>query len=117
VTIAAQGQSQESHTRWAAGASAAPRLPLQDWTASVAYGASGSDLRAGVSHRATAEATWRSLISLQGGVVSEPENSGRNMTVIGSVGVRVNRYELGIVRESLANGFGAAHTFRLGIAF
>ena len=117
VSIAAQGQSQDTHTLWAVGATLAPSLPFREWTASAAYGATGGDLRPGVSHRVTAEAGYRGLVSLQGGVVSDPENEDRVMTAIASIGVRVNRYELGIVRESLANGFGAVHTFRIGILF
>jgi hypothetical protein len=115
--VAASGQSQESHTIWTAGAGVMPRLPFEDWAVSAMYGASGSDVRVGVSHRVTAEAVWRKLVAVQGGVVSEPENSGRVMTAIGSIGLKVNRYELGVVRESLANGFGAVHTFRIGMVF
>lgn len=117
VTIAADAQNENNETMWAAGARVSPRVPLPDWALSAAYGASGGGPRNGVTHRITGDALWRGLISIQAGAVSDPESAGHVVTAIGSLGVRVNRYELGIVRESLAHGFGAVHSFRFGYLF
>jgi hypothetical protein len=117
VTVAGSAQSQNSNTLWSAAARVAPALPFADWGIAAAYGAAGSTGHDGVSHRVSARGTWRGLFTLEGGAVAEPESDGHSMTAIGSIGVTVNRYELGVVRESLANGFGAVHTFRIGILF
>ena len=117
ITLAGTAQSQDETTLWSAAVRAAPRLPFQDWTAGATYGAAGETAVDGVSHRLTAHAVWRELVTIEGGAVREAESGGHTMTAIGSIGVRVNRYELGVVRESLANAFGAVHTFRIGILF
>jgi hypothetical protein len=117
ITIAGSAQSQDSNGLWSGAARVAPALPLKDWSVSAAYGLARRTGRSGVTHRVTAHGAWRGLISVEGGVVSESESDGRSTTAIGSVGVSLNRYELGVVRESLANGFGAVHTFRIGIQF
>ncbi|MEO5511351.1 MAG: hypothetical protein ABIS27_12035, partial [Longimicrobiales bacterium] len=117
VTLAGSAQSEDSNVLWSGAARMSPALPFKDWTVSAAYGATGGSIRPGVTHRVTAHGTWRGLFAVEGGAVSETESGGRSTTAIGSIGVTLNRYELGVVRESLANGFGAVHTFRIGILF
>ncbi len=117
IVLAATAQSQDASTVWSAGARVEQALPFPEWRAAASYGAGGASEQTGLTHRLTGGGTWRDLITVEAGAVSEPGSDGRTVTAIGSVGVRVNRYELGVVRESLANGFGAVHTFRIGILF
>jgi hypothetical protein len=83
----------------------------------LGYGLSGSPSHEGVSHRIGASATWGGRLRVLAGVAGEPDVAGRTWEpVIGAV-VSVQRYSVGILREQLANGIGAVHTFRLGLAF
>jgi hypothetical protein len=117
ITIAGDAQSQNSDTYWSAGARVAPHFRIPDWNLYATYGVTGSDVRQGLTHRVTAEGTWRDALSLQVGAVAIRSPSDHQLTPIGSIDLKVNRYELGLVREQLASGFGAVHTFRIGMVF
>lgn len=117
VVLAATAQNEDNTTLWSGAARVTPPLGFKDWSVSATYGASGGGLRTGMSHRVTTDGTWRDMVTLQLGAAVDPQADGHVTTAIGSIGVRVNRYELGVVSESLANGFGAVHTFRIGMVF
>jgi hypothetical protein len=117
VLLAVTAQNEDNTTLWAGAARVTPPLGLHDWALSATYGVTGGGLRPRPSHRLTADGSYREALTLQLGAVYEPEDDGHVMTAIGSIGVRVNRYEIGVVSQALANGFGAVHTFRIGMVF
>lgn len=116
LSVAVQNESRS--TLWSAAARVAPKLPrLPEWNLYATYGVAGGGDRLGMTHRVAVDGLWRDMVSLQLGAALEPESGGHEITPIGGLAVRINRYEIGVVRESLASGFGAVHTFRMGVLF
>ena len=98
--------------RWSGGVDfALPRLP--DLAARVGYGVRGGDGMPGLEHRAGVTATWKQMLTASAGAMSASGGEGRTWEATFGASLRVNRYELGILRESLSNDFGAAYSFRL----
>ena len=98
--------------RWSGGVDFA--LPaLADLTARLGYGARGGDGMPGLEHRIGLTGTWRQLLTASVGAMSASAGEGRSWETTFGAGLRVNRYELGVLRESLSNDFGAAYSFRL----
>jgi hypothetical protein len=108
----------EQGTDWAVGAELAPSAAVvSGGNLSVSYGVAGSPWYRGLSHRAAVGAAWAARVRISAGVASEPDVGGRSWDpVVGAV-VEIRRYSVGILREELANGIGAVHTFRLGVTF
>lgn len=109
----------ESGTGWEAGVEWLARglARLGGGAAGVGYGVSGSPSFEGLSHRVGLSATWSTRFRVTAGLAGEPDVAGHVWEpVVGAV-VNVQRYSVGVLREELANGIGAVHTFRLGIAF
>jgi len=108
----------EQGTDWAVGAEFAPAAAvLSGGSLSVSYGIAGSPWYHGLTHRVALGATWASRVRLTAGIAGEPDVGGRSWDpVLGAV-IEIQRYSVGILREELANGIGAVHTFRLGVTF
>ena len=82
----------------------------------LGYGArTGSEL--GAEHRVIAIGTWRGVAELQAGANAQPGADRTDWVPLIAGLVRLGRYRLGIVREHLPNGFGAAMHYRLSVAF
>jgi hypothetical protein len=98
--------------RWSGGVDFA--LPaLAEVTARLGYGVRGGEGLPGPEHRIGLTAAWGQLFTASGGAMSANAGEGRTWETTVGASVRVSRYELGILRESLANDFGAAYSFRL----
>lgn len=98
--------------RWIGGVDFA--LPaLTGITTRLGYGARGGDGIPGIEHRVGLSATWRELVTASMGVMNANAGEGRSWEGTLGASLRVNRYELGVLRESLSNDFGAAYSFRL----
>lgn len=70
----------------------------------------------GVSHSLVASGTWARMFELQAGVSVQPGADERAWVPLLAGLLHLGRYRLGVVREHLPNGFGAAMHYRLSFA-
>ena len=100
---------------WGAGAEL--RLPawLGDaYQVGAAYGV--SDLGDGIlGQRVTALLGWKDQVSVTGGIVREGSAAEASWQPAMAASLRISRYTLGVLRESLSNDLGATYSFRLQI--
>ena len=108
----------EDDPGFTAGAEAgAPLLLDARLRLALAYGAR-LDGQLGTEHSIVASGGWRGIAELQLGASAQPEAGDASEWVPLFAGlVHLGRYHLGIVREHLPNGFGAAMHYRLSVAF
>jgi hypothetical protein len=104
--------AREGGVRWSGGVDFA-LPPLTDIASRLGYGVRGGDGMPGVEHRVGLTATWRQMLTAAVGAMSASAGDGRTWEATLGASLRVNRYELGVLRESLSNDFGAAYSFRL----
>jgi hypothetical protein len=101
---------------WSAGAEA--RLPPWFGAAyrlNVSYGA-GEDAHAfGIAHRVAGRLDWEQQAAVSFGMTREPSSDDAEWQPLLAASLRLNRYTVGVARESLSAGFGATYTFRLQI--
>lgn len=71
----------------------------------------------GLSHSVVGSGTWRGLAELQVGASGQPGAAEREWVPLLAALLHLGRYRLGVVREHLPNGFGAATHYRLSVAF
>ena len=81
----------------------------------VGYGLRGGE-KLTTEHRLGATAEWRGILAVTGGVVTADSGERSWEPVLGA-GLRISNYELGVLRENLANDFGSAYSFRLRFGF
>ncbi|HEX6589977.1 MAG TPA: hypothetical protein VF039_13315 [Longimicrobiales bacterium] len=94
----------------------APPVLDQRLRLGLGYGTrSATDL--GREHLVVGTGTWRGVAELQAGASAQPGTDGTDWVPMLAGLVRIGRYRLGIVREHLPNGFGAAMHYRLSVAF
>ncbi|MEX0892779.1 MAG: hypothetical protein WEB88_11470 [Gemmatimonadota bacterium] len=104
---------------WSAAARVRAPLPaaLADWAVHTEYGVRHAPAIDGQVQRLLATASWLERAALSIGAAGEPDNGGTGWRLVAGGSVSLGRYTLGLVREGLAGGFGAAHTFRLNVDF
>lgn len=76
------------------------------------YGVRGGENTVAIEHRVGGTVNWRRLVALTGGIATASAGSERSYDPVLGASLRVSRYELGVLREALANDFGAAYSFR-----
>lgn len=79
------------------------------------YGVRGGENAIAVEHRAGLTLNWRSMAEVTGGFATSDAGSERTYDPVFGASLRVSRYELGVLREGLANDFGAAYSFRFKV--
>jgi len=89
---------------------ASSRIPIR-----VGYGLQAEDGLDSVDHRISLRGSWMDQLHLGAGLSYLGEENG--WTSLWMLGVDVDRYSLSVLRESLANGFGAVHYFRASLRF
>jgi hypothetical protein len=100
--------------RWSGGVDfALPRL--SNVTTRLGYGVRGGEGMPGPEHRMGVTALWREMVSLTAGLMNGSGGGERVWEPTLGASLRVSRYELGALRESLSNEFGAAYAFRLRV--
>lgn len=108
----------EAGADWAVGVEFAPAVArLAGARASLSYGLAGSPLYGGISHRVGLEADWSRRFRLMAGLAGEPGADGHAWDPTVGADLSIQRYTVGVLREQLANGVGAVHSFRLGVRF
>lgn len=116
--IGAAARAESEGMAWMTGIDVTPFLAADDeWRLGASWGADGGPLRIGVSHRLAALAGWRDVVRVSAGMSGEPDADGRTWRPVASASVRLARYALGVMREQMANDFGAVHALRFTIAF
>jgi hypothetical protein len=104
--------------RWRAGIEVAPlRMAGGDWTVTAGYGADAGGRATGVGHRVATAARYRDRALVSIGAVGGGVDEDFGWAPVASAELRLARYVVGILRESLANGFGAVHALRFSIRF
>jgi hypothetical protein len=92
-----------------------PRTRIESFQLRTAYGI-GIDLSpAEAEHRLSLKGTWRSNYRIGVGVTGQPDGNG--WTGLWSLGADFGRYSFSILREGMANDFGAVHFYRAAIRF
>jgi hypothetical protein len=105
---------QQDGIRWSGGVDFA--LPtVSAVTSRLGYGVRGGDGFPDVEHRVGLAATWREMITASIGAMNGNAGGDRKWEATLGASLRVSRYELGVLREALANDFGAAYSFRLRV--
>lgn len=108
------------------GAEAGPRWLVGVEGASAPIGAGGPSIGlsyglrdggSGREHRAVVSAHWRGRFQIAAGVAGGWEQEPGAWEPVLAASVRLGRYSLAIVREELANGFGASHAYRFNVLF
>lgn len=102
---------------WLTGVALEPPLELPDWRLLARYGLEGSYRVHGLTHRIAASATWTERATVEVGWVAEPGAEGHTLTPVLGASFRLERYQVGVLRESLANGLGAIYSFRFAVQF
>lgn len=116
--VAASVLRQGGAHRWLLGARASlPRPEDRPWTLSGEYGVSGGEARRASAHRVLLEGGWKDRLQVAVAAAGEPAGSELEWLPMVAADLRLGRYLLGIVREQLPNGFGAAYSYRLDITF
>jgi hypothetical protein len=100
--------------RWSGGVDFA--LPLvRDFDTRIGYGLRGGDGLPEPEHRVGLTTSWRTLATATVGVMSGSSGGSGAWELTFGGSLRFSRYELGVLREALANDFGAAYAFRLRV--
>ncbi|HSL69295.1 MAG TPA: hypothetical protein VK864_03595 [Longimicrobiales bacterium] len=101
---------------WNAGAEI--RLPPwfgEPYRLNLSYGA-GEDAHAfGIAHRVAGRLDWEQRAAVSFGMTREPGSDDAEWQPLLAASLRLNRYTVGVARESLSAGFGATYAFRLQI--
>ena len=92
-----------------------PRFAGPAYDIGLAYGAQTDARESSPQHRVAALFEWDQHASVSAGLTRQPEHDGSNWAPILAASLRLNRYTLGVVRESLVHDFGATYTFRLQV--
>ena len=79
------------------------------------YGLRGGKNAVAREHRLGATVEWRQMVQVTAGVATADAGGERTYDPVAGVSLRINRYELGVLREGLANDFGAAYSFRFKV--
>jgi hypothetical protein len=89
---------------------ASSRIPIR-----LGYGIQADDEIRIRDHRFSLRGSWMDQLHLGMGFSYLGEGNG--WTTLWMLGAEIGRYSLSVLRESLANGFGAAHFFQASIRF
>jgi hypothetical protein len=117
VELAAAAATEGDSEYWLAGVEIASGERWTEWQVRAEYGAAGSGIAPGMTHRVAAAAEWRQQVELSVGVASEPDGLARSLEPLIGAAVRLHRYRLGMVREQLPNEFGGAYSFHFSVGF
>jgi hypothetical protein len=89
---------------------ASSRIPVR-----VGYGIQANGRFGAEDHRLSLRAAWMDQLHL--GLGLSYLGKGNGWTPLWMLGADVGRYSLSVLRESLANGFGATHYFQASVRF
>lgn len=106
--------TQPGGVRYAGGLDVAVPTLLKDLSVRIGYGLRGGEDQT-TEHRFGFTSLYRSTLGITAGLGGANAGGGSSWQPVLGASVRVNRYELGVMRENLSYGFGAAYSFRFRI--
>jgi hypothetical protein len=106
--------TQNGGVRYTGGLEVSSSL-TNDLDVRAGYGLRGGENTVATEHRIGITVDWRRLVALTAGFATADAGSDRSYEPVIGASLRVNRYELGVLREGLANDFGAAYSFRFRV--
>ncbi|HEY8483894.1 MAG TPA: hypothetical protein VIL13_04725 [Longimicrobiales bacterium] len=115
--VAAAAVTDPTGVRWMSGLEASLPTPPGAWRAGVSYGLAGGGWRGAghLTHRLALLAHWREWLTVTAGFALDPAAESASPEPVVTGELRLGRYTIGITREDLANGLGAAYTYRLNV--
>lgn len=105
--------TENGDVRYLVGAQATLTLP-RNLELRGGYGVRGGKRVISPEHSFGITAIWRELVTVTGGLATS-DGAQRSWDPVLGASLRVSRYELGVLRENLANDFGAAYAFRFRV--
>jgi hypothetical protein len=113
--LGAYAVTEADQVGWGVGAEL--RMPAwlgDDYQIGGAYGL--NDLGDGLAgHRITAVLGWKDQIGVTGGIMREGGAAEASWQPTLAASLRIHRYTLGVLRESLSNELGSTYSFRLQV--
>lgn len=118
-SLAAAVFTGRAEPRWLAGTEVStPAVAgTRELRLSLGYGVAGGEAPRTVAHRISATSRWADVLTLSAGVDLEPDPGFAVIEPVLAASVRLGRYRLGVLREEIANGFGAAYYSRFHVTF
>jgi hypothetical protein len=114
ASVMARGSTAE----WLLGGQIARLLePVQGLRFGVSAGLSGTGRSEGVSERAALSIGWRDILGASVGAAGEAQSGGTAWDPLLGADLHLDRYTLAVLREGIANGFGAAYYYQLRVRF
>ncbi|HET9982213.1 MAG TPA: hypothetical protein VFQ38_01445 [Longimicrobiales bacterium] len=116
-TIGGSALIGQDGTRWSAGIAASPpgmgTLPV---ALRASYGITGQTARSlAPEHRLAIGGSWRNQLGAMVGVAASASGGAMDWAPVAQADLRLGRYLLGVLREGLANEFGAAYLFHFNV--
>jgi len=109
----------QAEPRWLVGTEVTtPALAgTRDLRFSLGYGVAGGAGPRTVAHRISGHSRWADVLTLSAGLDLEADPGFSAVQPVLAASVRLGRYQLGVLREEIANGFGAAYYYRFHVTF
>jgi hypothetical protein len=108
---------EEDETAWLAGLEITPLRPATDWAVTASYGATAGGRERGVGHRVATGARYRDRASVSIGAAGAGDDGAFAWAPVAAAELRLARYIVGVLRESLASDFGAVYALRFTVQF
>jgi hypothetical protein len=108
---------EEDESAWLAGLEVTPLRPAGDWAVTASYGAAAGGRERGVGHRVATGARYRDRASFSLGANAGDDDGGTAWSPVAAAELRLARYVIGVLRESLASDFGAVYALRFTVQF
>lgn len=108
---------EEDETAWLAGVEVTPLRPTAEWAVTASYGAAAGGGERGVGHRVATGARYRDRAAFSIGAAAGDDDGGLAWSPVAAAELRLARYVIGVLRESLASDFGAVYTLRFTVQF
>jgi len=116
--VAALGvRREEDETAWMGGLEVTPLRPSSDWAVTASYGATAGGRERGLGHRVATGARYRDRASFSVGASAGEDDGGTAWSPVAAAELRLARYVIGVLRESLASDFGAVYALRFTVQF
>jgi hypothetical protein len=103
---------------WRAGIEVSPfRMAGGAWSMTAGYGTDGGGRATSIGHRVVTGARYRDRARVAIGAVGGGRGEDFGWVPVASAELRIARYVVGVLRETLPNDFGAVHAFRFTVRF
>jgi hypothetical protein len=116
--VAALGvRSEEDETAWLAGLEVTPFRPVGAWAITASYGAAAGGRERSMAHRVATGARFRDRAMVSIGATAGTDDGGTAWSPVAAAELRLARYVIGVLRETLASDFGAVYALRFTVQF